>query len=215
MPATQAQSEIKDSLSDRVEIAIVTFLQKNPNSIYLEIEGDLYPRFTGLLTPSQAMIYSVLNSYAEKDGAAWKLRAEDVASARRNELNIITAMIEAIGKRLGYFTRKQEKNYLWEKNNKIERAFYILASALIGRAISETPYPPEQTVIVIPGGRAALAAYKAQRDPALAAHMKNYEVVKYRLLRALVEVPVLTRETFEEQIASDPLEKSKSQMMMF
>ena len=70
-------------------------------------------------------------------------------------------------------------------------------------------------VIVIPGGRAALAAYKAQRDPALAAHMKNYEVVKYRLLRALVEVPVLTRETFEEQIASDPLEKSKSQMMMF
>jgi hypothetical protein len=34
-------------------------------------------------------------------------------------------------------------------------------------------------------------------------------------LRALVEVPVLTRETFEEQIASDPLEKSILQMMMF
>ena len=93
--------EIKESLSDRVEVAIVTFLQKNAESIYLEIEQDLYPRFPGLLTPSKAMIYSVLNSYAEKHGALWKLRAEDLAAARRNELNIITAMIAAVGKRLG------------------------------------------------------------------------------------------------------------------
>jgi len=209
------QNDIQDSLSDRVEIAIVTFLQKNPNSIYLEIEHDLYPRFPGLLTPSKAMIYSVLSSYAEKDSGEWKLRAEDLASARRNELNNITGLIEAIGRRLGYSTRRQDKNYLWEANDRIERAIYILASALIGRALAETPYPPEQTVIVIPGGRAALAAYKVQRDPALAARLKNYRVVKYRLLRTLIELPVLTRETFEEQVASDPLEKSKSQMMMF
>ena len=209
------QGEIHQSLSDRVEVAIVTFLQKNPNSIYLEIEENLYPRFPGLLTPSKAMIYAVLDSYAEKNGAAWKLRGEDVASVRRNELHTITAMLEAIGKRLGYSTHKQGKNYLWEENGKMDYAFYVLASALVGRAISETFYPPEQTIIVIPGGRAALAAYKAQRDPALAARLKAYRVVKYRLLRTLVEVPVLTRETFEEQIASDPLEKSKSQMMMF
>lgn len=214
-------SRYSDSLADRVEIAIVTFLQKNPNSIDLDIEGELYPRFPGLLTPSKGMIYSVLNSYAEKEGAAWKLRSEDVASVRRNELITITAMIEAIGKRLSYTTRKQEKNYLWEESNKdgmppsLHYAFYVLASALVGRAMSETPYPPEKTVIVIPGGRAALAEYKKQRDPALAARMKHYQIVKYRLLRSLVEVPVLTRETFEEQIASDPLEKSKSQMMMF
>jgi hypothetical protein len=206
---------MNESLSDRVEVAVVTFLQKNPNSIYLEIENDLYPRLPGLLTPSKAMIYSVLQSYAEKNGAAWKLRAEDVASVRRSELNTIAAMLEGIGKRLEYSTRRQDKNYLWEENGKTKRAFYILASALIGRALAETPYPPEQTMIVIPGGRAALAEYKAQRDPALASRIKNYQVVKYRLLRTLVNVPVLTRETFEEQIASDPLEKSKSQMMMF
>ncbi len=210
-----AQREVYDSLSDRVEVAIVTFLQKNPNSIYLEIEHDLYPRFPGFLTPSKAMIYSVLLSYAEKDGATWKLRAEDVASARRNELNTITAMLEVIGTRLNYSTRRQDKNFLWEQNNAVDYAFYILASALVGRAIAETPYLPEQTIIVIPGGRAGLAAYKAQRDPALAERLKNYQLVKYRLLRTLVEVPVLTRETFEEQIASDPLEKSKSQMIMF
>jgi hypothetical protein len=220
-PAAHGGPIQAESLSDRVEVAIVTFLQKNPNSIFLEIEEDLYPRFPGLLTPSKAMIYSVLDSYAGKDGAAWKLRGEDVASVRRNELSTITAMIEAVGKRLNYSTRKQDKNYLWEENSmgavtpSLHYAFYVLASALIGRAISETPYPPEQTVIVIPGGRAALAEYKKQRDPSLAARMKQYQLVKYRLLRSLVEVPVLTRDTFEEQIASDPLERSKSQMMMF
>ncbi len=136
-----------ESLSDRIEMAIVTFLQKNPNSIYLEIEDDLYPRFPGLMTPSKGMIYAVLTSYAEKDKSAWKLRSEDVANARRSELNTITAMIEAVGIRLKYTTRKDDKNYLWEATaedgdgSKIIRAFYVLASALIGRAIAETPYP--------------------------------------------------------------------------
>jgi len=209
------QNDIIESLSDRVEVAIVTFLQKNPDSIYLEIEDDLYPRFPGLLTPSKAMIYAVLDSYAGKDKSAWKLRAEDVASARRNELNTINALIEAVGKRLKYSTRKDEKNLLWEEAGKTQYVFYVLASALVGRAILETPFPPEQTIIVIPGGRAALASYKAQRDPALAARMKQYRMVKYRLLRTLLEVPFLARETFEEQITSDPLEKSKAQMIMF
>ena len=204
-----------DSLADRVEVAIVTFLQKNPDSIYLEIEENLYPQFPGLLTPSKAMIYAVLDSYAERSGAAWKLRAEDVASARRIELNTIHAMIEALGTRLNYSAHMEGKIILWEENGKVQHALYVLASALIGRAMAETPYPPDQTIIVIPGGRSALIAYKTQRDPALAARLKKYRLVKYRLLRTLFEIPVLTRESFEEQISSDPLEKSTSQMIMF
>jgi hypothetical protein len=49
----------------------------------------------------------------------------------------------------------------------------------------------------------------------LAEQIKSYRMVKYRLWRALSEVPILTRETFEEQIASDPVEQTKGQMMMF
>src|SRR5215216_215652 len=58
--ATLPENVIQDSLSDRVEISIVTFLQKNPNSLYLEIEDDLYPQFPGLLTPSKGIIYAIL-----------------------------------------------------------------------------------------------------------------------------------------------------------
>jgi hypothetical protein len=130
-------------------------------------------------------------------------------------LNTITAMLDLVGKRLNFSTRQQDKLYVWETNGNFEFAIYVLASALIGRALAETPFPPEQTIVVIPGGRAGLIAYKEQRDPALAERLSKVRLVKYRLLRALLEVPVLTRDTFEEQIAGDPLEKSKSQMMMF
>jgi hypothetical protein len=198
-----------------VEIAVVSFLQKKPHSLFLEIEDDLYPRLPGLLTPSKAVIYAVLNSYAERNSGAWTLRSEDVASARRHELDTVRTTLEAIGERLGFSTLEQGRNYLWQDNGQTVYAFRILASALLQRAITETPYAPQQTIFIIPGGRAALVAYKEQRDPAFAARIKKYRVAKYRMLRTLVDVPVLTRETFEEQIASDPLEKSKAQMMMF
>jgi hypothetical protein len=214
-PTRGAAQSYSESLSDRVEVAVVTFLQKHPNSIFLEVEQDLYPRLPGLLTPSQAMIYAVLSSYASKEGAAWTLRPEDMAAARRNELDQVAGLIRSIGSRLGYSTRKEEKNYLWEQNGALERTFYILASALVGRALAETRPSLEKTVIVIPGGRAALAHYKTQRDPSLASRIRAVQVVKYRLLRTLVELPVLTRETFEEQMAGDPLERSKLQITMF
>src|SRR6266498_4922336 len=128
------QNDNRDSLSDRVEIAIVSFLQKNPNCIYLEIEDDLYPRFPGLFTPSKAIIYAVLYSYAERNGAAWTLRAEDVASVRRNELNAIGKTLEMIGTRLGYSTHKQDKNVLWQENGQTQYVLHVLASALMSRA---------------------------------------------------------------------------------
>lgn len=134
---------------------------------------------------------------------------------RRSELNQVGSMIEALGDRLEYSTKKQERIFLWQEDGQTVYAFYVLASALMGRALSETRFPAEQTLIVLPGGRASLAAYKAQRDPSLAERLKKVRVMKYRLLRTLLEVPVLTRESFGKQIASDPLEKSKLQMILF
>jgi hypothetical protein len=204
-----------ESLTDRVEVAVVNFLQKSPEGIYLEIEDELYRHFTGLLTPSKRIIYAVLNSYAEKDGGKWRLRREDVASSRHKDLKAIGAILETIGSRLEYKIRRQDKWLVWEENGKPIRVFYLLASALIRPVIADNPFPPEQSILVIPGGRAALIAYKEQRDPVLAERMQAYRLVKYRLWRALSEVPILTRETFEEQINGDPVEQAKGQMMMF
>jgi hypothetical protein len=201
-----------ESLADRVELAVVAFLQGNPETIFIEVENDLNPRFPGLLTPSKGMVYAVLNSYAEKDGARWRLRAEDVAQVRRDEKNNILKMLEGIGKRLGYAVRSEQPRIVWEENGRPIRLFHVLASALLGRALK---HAQENMVIVIPGGRAALAAYKQQRDPVLAAELKKHRIIKYRSVRALYEVPILTRDTFEEQIAGDPIEQTQGQLMMF
>lgn len=207
-----ATSSPSESLTDRVEIAIVTYLQKNRKVIFLEVEEHLNQQFTGLMTPSKGLIYAVLNSYAEKDGGGWKLRDEDLASTRREEMKNIFSQLKEIGTRLNYLSSIGDKVLTWSENGKPIRKFHVLASALVGRALETAD---EQTVIVIPGGRAALVAYKQDRDPALKERLKKHRLVKYRLLRGLLDLPILTRETFAEQIASDPVEKSTGQMMMF
>ncbi len=201
-----------ESLSDKIEVAIVTYLQKNPQVIFLEVEEELNKQFTGLMTPSKGLIYAVLNSYAEKDGGSWVLRKEDLATARREEMKTVFTQLEEIGKRLEFKTTVKEKTLIWLENGKPVRKFHVLASALIHRALETAD---EQSAIVIPGGRAALAAYKLDRDPDLKDRLKNYRLVKYRLVRSLLDLPILTRDSFNEQIASDPVEKSTGQMMMF
>ncbi len=208
-------SQHSESLADRVEMATVTFLQTNSDSLYLEIEADLYTRFPGLLTPSKAMIYTVLRSYALREHGVWRLREEDAPTRRREELKQMAGLIETLGTRLGYVTRKNGSALIWEEDGRTEHVFHLIASALVGRAVSNNIHPPEKCLLVLPGGRAALAAYKQQRDPSLADAMRGWRMLKFRLLRSLVEIPVLTRQTFEEHIISDPVEKAEGQLMMF
>lgn len=203
----------KESLSDQIEKTIVNYLQKNPNVIFLEVEEELNKQFSGLMTPSKGLIYAVLNSYAERiEGAHWKLRDEDIASARREEIKKVFASLEEIGKRLNYDSSLDDKVLTWSEKKKPIRKFYVLASALVNKILD---HMDEHTILVIPGGRADLLAYKQDRDPALKERLKKIPLVKFRTLRNLLEVTVLTRETLEEQIISDPVEKSTNQMMMF
>ncbi|MBL8091804.1 MAG: hypothetical protein JNJ43_15815 [Anaerolineales bacterium] len=202
-----------ETLSDNIEKAIVNYLQKKPNVIFLEVEEELNKQFTGLMTPSKGLIYAVLNSYAERiEGARWKLRDEDIASVRREEVKKVFDSLQEIGTRLNYDSSLDDKVLTWNEKKKPIRKFYVMASALVNKALENAD---EQTVLVIPGGRAELLTYKQERDPSLKEKMKKYKLIKYRLIRSLLEVKVLTRETFEEQISSDPVEKSTKQMMMF
>ena len=86
------QSEL---LADRVEMATVTFLQTNPDSLYLEIEADLYDaRFPGLLTPSKAMIYNVLRSYALREHGVWRSARGGCPPPSAEELKQMAGLIQ-------------------------------------------------------------------------------------------------------------------------
>jgi len=208
--------ERAEPLADRVERAVVTFLQKNPSSTLLELERGIYPDFPGLLTPSKALVGAVLDSYGVMEEGSWRLRDEDNASQRRAELENMTALIESIGERLGYSAERLDKNAcIWKEKKKIVRVFYLVVSAVTGRILAENQYPLDKCLLVIPGGRAGLLTYKEKRDPKLRQRLEGWSIVKFRLMRALADIPVLTRQTFEEQLISDPVEQTQGQMMMF
>jgi hypothetical protein len=128
----------------------------------------------------------------------------------------MTRLIETIGERLHYKIEQPEQNIcVWKEKRKTVRVFYLLASAMTGRILAENRYPREKCLLVLPGGRAGLLAYKENRDPRLRKRLEGWNIVKFRLLRSLAGIPVLNRQTFEEQLISDPVEQTQGQMMMF
>ncbi|MFN2119183.1 MAG: hypothetical protein ACK2T0_02175 [Anaerolineales bacterium] len=205
----------RDSLTDHAEVIVVNHLQRHPESIFLEIEDQLYQRLRGLSTPSQGIARAVLSSYANRDEATWRLRPEDTASRRRDDLRTMARIVQDTGRRLGYDVQAQDDWLLWQEKGNLVQAFTVIASALVAEIMRKNPYPPQQSILVIPGGRASLIAYKAQRDPDLAERLMEYRLAKYRMWRAVAEIPVLTRETYAEQLASDPVERAQGQMTMF
>jgi hypothetical protein len=205
----------RDSLTDLSEVIVVNYLQRHPESIFLEVESQLYQRLRGLTTPSEGIARAILSSYANQDEATWRLRPEDTASRRREDLQTIGGIVGDTGRRLGYEVQLQDDWLLWRAKGNLVQAFTVLASALVAEVMRKNPYPPQQSILVIPGGRASLIAYKAQRNPELAERLMAYRLAKYRMWRAIAEIPVLTRETYAEQLASDPVERAQGQMTMF
>jgi hypothetical protein len=194
----------------------VTFLQLNPSCTLLELEQGIYPQFPGLLTPSKALVGAVLESYGVQEEGRWRLRDEDNASRRRAELDKMAELIATIGERLEYGTEQLDKNTcVWKEKKKVVRVFYLVVSAVTGRILAENHYPLEKCLLVLPGGRAGLLAYKEKRDSKLRQRLEGWNLVKFRLMRALADIPVLNRQTFEEQLISDPVEQTQGQMMMF
>jgi hypothetical protein len=203
-------------LPDRVEVEIVRFLARHPESTLSTIESDLYPKFPGLQAPPRAVVRAVLDSYALEVDGVWRLRPEDAPSARRASLQEMTALLRALGGRLAYRLEEPEPHVvLWQGEDGLACAFHLTASAIAGRFFAHSPHPRERCLLVLPGGRASLLAYKLRRDPALRQAAAGWRFVKFRLVRALADVPLLTRQTWDEQVNSDPIEHTPGQMMMF
>jgi hypothetical protein len=199
--------ESSEPMTDRVEMAVVNFLIEHPNCAFEEILRGLAAGFPGLLTPSLGLVGEALVSYAEQAEGRWRLRAEDAPSARKADLVQMADLIQSIGERLDFGTNRiDERTLVWEAGETSAYVFHLKASAVIGRAVAESPYPRERSLVVLPAGRASLLAYKLGRDPALAARLKGFRFVKFRLVRALAKLPVLNQQTFEAQIARDPIE---------
>lgn len=206
-----------EPLPDRVEIALVGHLQKNPGLTFRELETRLNADFPGLQTPSLALLRAVLTSYALETDGRWRLRPEDTPSARRADLDSAAQILTSLAPRLGCTAVVEQSPWRiirWKDARGLVYAFHLIASAVAGKILRGAIDPPERCVLVLPGGRAGLLAYKLDRDPDLRSRAERWRVVKFRHLRSLSEIPGLTRERLDRELTGDPIERPE-QMKLF
>jgi hypothetical protein len=192
-------------LADRVEIAAVRYLIRNPNSAVGEVDRALCAVFPGLLTPPPSLVGAILASYGEEQDGRWQIAEGDQPRGRRADLREMRAALAALGTRLGY-TVSGELPLAWADKGSPVFNFFVIASAVIGDILLKSAVAAKSGVVVVPGRRAQLALYKLQRDPRFdLATKEGWRFIKFRHVRRLAENRSLTRESFEELLEIDPL----------
>ena len=197
------------TLADRVEMELVRFLQKHPDCSFLEIDETLCSLFPGLLTPPIDLIKACLSSYAENPSdlsTLWRLRPQENPAARKADLRAVNLLLQRISQRLGYQCQG-ESPIIWQaENGEAVYQFYPMASSTISRyVLSEPAFLPNRCILIIPGSRSNLLAYKLHRDPHLAqAVASGWHFLKFRYLRQLAERMDLSRKSWEYLLDGDP-----------
>lgn len=213
------EGDISPPLSDRIEMAVVRHLLKKPLTTALEIDRAVCLLFKGVSSPNIEFIQLCLESYGEQvppSAGRWRVRDQDQPGVRRAEIKSILLLLHQIAERLG-FKVEGNKPMLWMSlAGEVEYACYVIASAVIGNIISSASYPPEKSLIILPGSRANLVAYKLQKDMRLRNAVDNgFQFIKFRTVRWLADNPVLHKNTLNEQLNLDALTYDAPQLRLF
>jgi hypothetical protein len=222
-------------LADRLEAALVRYLQGHPGCTLMELDTALCEAFPGLLTPNLELIQVCLDSYGEQKPAgsgAWSLGPGDAPTTRRLDLELNRKLVTSLAERLGFGLRLELQAgsmpdgkssnptpTVWIDKSGIERyEFHIIASAALGEVVfQEAREKPDEVirVILLPGSRANIVAYKLQMNPRLKQEIESgWHLVKYRHIRRLAESPFMTPDIFREQLDLDPITYSAPQMRL-
>ena len=212
--------EPQPPLIDRIEEQIVRLLVSEDALSSEEIRTKINLAFPGLFTPSEEMVLNCLESYADRideEGHLWHLDESETPEARRKDIAEIRGLLRSIGQRLGYQVIGQDPIF-WHEGDEShpQFSFHVFSSAMIWRHLYHPDDLAEKKMMVLPGSRANLLAFKKQRDPVLKERMDRCCLeVKFRLVRDLAPNPLLSRALFIEQIKADPPEYHASQLALF
>ncbi len=211
-------------LFDRIENEMVNFLIEHPGCSIREIENSMYKEFPGLLTPSPEFLHFCLESYAIQEPSGsdhWRLRLQETPATRQVDVETARSQLEQIATRSGFQTQGFDPIQWIDSNGQAVYAFYILASARIGEIIlgyhGTIPNVQRSAVIVLPGGRSNLVAYRLRHDPRLKNLVTDktaWRFLKFRHLRWLIENALLDRGSLDDVMFSDALTYTEPQMRL-
>ena len=212
--------QMEPPLIDRLEQIVVRHLIQNSETTSKAVKVAAYAEMPGIFTPSHDDLLNCLESYADlvdPDSHLWRLRESDQPATRKVDIAEMNAALTRIGQTLGYEVRAGD--YLtWHEPGSptASYSFVVLASAIVEKHLTNPQNDAKNRIILIPGSRANLLAYKEERDPVLKAKLDHgFTLMKYRLVRDLEANPLLSRELFREQLMADPPEFQSSQLALF
>jgi len=211
--------DLQPPLIDRLEEQIVRLLISEKRISSTQAISTSYQAFPGLFTPRERHVLNCLESYADlsdPEKHIWILRESERPDARRKDVKEIRGLLESIGQRLNYQVTGQDPLFWLEPDITTPQfSFHVFSSAMISRHLGKPEDSAQMKMMVFPGSRANLLAYKKQRDPILREKMERCcMAVKFRLVRDLAANPLLSRELFFEQMKADPPEYHASQLAL-
>ncbi len=131
---------------------------------------------------------------------------EERAVVEGNEPHTLKEIGEAMG-----FAVQAAETLFWLDRDEVVNSFLVMDTASLGSALREDAHL--SSTVVLPGGRAALVAFKAGRDPRLKAWLASGAgVIKFRHVRRLREDTTLTPENLPDRLAIDPPEHQDPQL---
>lgn len=209
------------SMADLAEQVAVSELQNRATLTFDDLYRALYARLSGMQTPSDELIQAILESYAQEEksdtGSVFRILPQERAAARADDLQQIRTILEKMADTLNYRRESYPERILWmDQTGTPLYSFFPITSAQISKILRGNRDLPGQRIIVLPGGRSNLIAYKLKRDPNLRLLKDDkWQLVKFRQLRNLAGNPLLSRELFNSQISGDPPEFHTSQLALF
>ncbi len=147
-----------------------------------ELLLQIYQHFPTYLTPDRALVATVIHSYAEDiHFERIRLRAEDLADARRTEVDEVCQLLRQLGGRFGAEVSavthlEEQRQIVWSKSGVTVYFFVVQTTAQIMPMLGS-----DSGVLVIPGGRATLLQHKIARDARL--RQTQWQVLKFSSLR--------------------------------
>ncbi len=205
--------------ADRAERSLLNALQTQPLLSVKDALAAVNLKLPGLQNVEMELVQAILESYADPtpDFKAWSLRTFETTRERQKDLKAIYELIESLANRLRMPRELRTDSIVWlGLDGSPEFSFFPIITTEFSELLIRHQDLPGRKLIVLPGSRANLAAFKLRRDPHLQSlKTENWSIVKYRQLRNLSDNPLLTRELFASQITGDPPEYRSTQLALF
>jgi hypothetical protein len=208
-------------LSDQIEMSVVRYLDRNSSTSLELLDAAMCVQFPGLRTPPVSLLQCCLESYAEQvpqSPGFWQLKPREKPAMRQQDIQRMRDKLVDLGQRLN-FQIEGENPLRWQTDSgETAYMFFLFASSMIGRFVYSPPtIQASKCMLVLPGSRASLLAYKLQHDPQLAeAAGSGWRFLKFRHVTRLGEMSDLDRAHFDIVLAQDPVSwEEPVQMSMF